>query len=82
MNPHEPTRRICCTIDDARIFGGIHYRFDQEEAARQRRKVGRYILRHLLRPVHRGENPSCCPVNRAQLVRASTNTQSVAVMKR
>lgn len=46
-------RQITHDIDDARIFGGIHYRFDQEEAARQGRKVGRYILRHLLRPVHR-----------------------------
>lgn len=46
-------RQITHDIDDARIFGGIHYRFDQEEAARQGRKVGKYILRHLLRPVHR-----------------------------
>lgn len=46
-------RQITHDIDDARIFGGIHYRFDQEEGARQGRKVGRYILRHLLRPIHR-----------------------------
>jgi hypothetical protein len=40
-------------IDDARVYGGIHFRFDQEAGARQGRKVGRYILRHYLRPVHR-----------------------------
>jgi hypothetical protein len=39
-------------VDDARIFGGVHYRFDQEAAARQGRRVGAYILRHTLRPVH------------------------------
>jgi hypothetical protein len=49
-------RQITHDIDEARIFGGIHYRFDQEEGARQGRKVGRYLLRHLLRPVHRHEH--------------------------
>jgi hypothetical protein len=46
-------KQITDDIDDARIYGGVHYRFDQEEAARQGRKVGRYVLRHWLRPVHR-----------------------------
>jgi hypothetical protein len=44
-------KQITDDIDDARIYGGMHYRFDQEEAARQGRKVGRYVLRHWLRPV-------------------------------
>jgi hypothetical protein len=39
--------------DDARIYGGVHYRFDQQEAARQGRRVGTYVLRHWLRPVRR-----------------------------
>ena len=46
-------KQITDDIDDARIYGGVHYRFDQEEAARQGLKVGRYVLRHWLRPVHR-----------------------------
>jgi hypothetical protein len=46
-------KQITDDIDDARIYGGVHYRFDQEAAARQGRKVGRYVLRHWLRPLHR-----------------------------
>jgi hypothetical protein len=38
-------------IDDARIYGGIHFRFDQQAGARQGRQVGAYIVRHHLRPV-------------------------------
>jgi len=37
-------------IDDARVYGGIHYSFDQEKGAHLGRQVGRYILRILLRP--------------------------------
>ena len=52
-------KQITDDVDDARIFGGVHYRFDQEGAARQGRQVGRYILRHLLRPVHEhGRDPA------------------------
>jgi hypothetical protein len=36
-------------VDDARIYGGIHFRFDQEAGARQGRAVGKYILRNYLR---------------------------------
>ncbi|MBC7854253.1 MAG: vanadium-dependent haloperoxidase [Pirellulaceae bacterium] len=36
-------------IDDARVYGGIHFRFDQETGARQGRHVGKYILRNYLR---------------------------------
>ena len=53
--------QITDDIDDARIYGGVHYRFDQEEAARQGRKVGRYVLRHWLRALHRHGVPrNCC----------------------
>jgi hypothetical protein len=41
--------QITDDIDDARIYGGIHFRFDQEAGAHQGRQVGRYILRHYLR---------------------------------
>jgi len=38
-------------VDDARVYGGIHFRFDQEAGAHQGRQVGRYILRNYLRSV-------------------------------
>ena len=41
--------QITDDIDDARVYGGIHFRFDQEAGARQGRQVGRYILRNYLR---------------------------------
>jgi hypothetical protein len=43
---------IAHDIDDARVFGGIHFRFDQEAGSRQGGQVGQYILQHELRPVH------------------------------
>ena len=42
-------KQITDDIDDARVYGGIHFRFDQEAGAHQGRKVGKYILRHYLR---------------------------------
>lgn len=36
-------------IDDARVYGGIHFRFDQEEAAEQGRRIGAFIHRRHLR---------------------------------
>jgi len=36
-------------IDDARVYGGIHFRFDQEAGARQGRLVGTFVLEHYLR---------------------------------
>jgi hypothetical protein len=35
-------------IDDARVYGGIHFRFDQEAGATQGRKVGQYVFAHSL----------------------------------
>jgi hypothetical protein len=37
-------------IDDARIYGGIHFRFDQEAGAKQGRKVGQFVYAHRLLP--------------------------------
>ena len=39
-------------IDDARVFGGIHFRFDQRAGARQGRRLGAYAYKHNLRPVY------------------------------
>jgi hypothetical protein len=36
-------------IDDARVYSGIHFRFDQEEAAEQGRRLGEYVYKHKLR---------------------------------
>ena len=43
---------ITADIDDARVFGGIHLRFDQEAGARMGCRIGRYIVRHHLRPAY------------------------------
>jgi hypothetical protein len=39
-------------IDDARVYGGIHFRFDQEAGEKLGRQVGAYVYRHMLRRVH------------------------------
>jgi hypothetical protein len=38
-------------IDDARVYGGIHFRFDQRAGARQGRKIGNWVVKHNLRPL-------------------------------
>lgn len=42
---------ICVDIDDARVFGGIHFRFDQGAGAVQGLRVGWHIVTHRLRPL-------------------------------
>jgi hypothetical protein len=39
-------------VDDARVYGGIHFRFDQEAGARLGRSVGGHVYRHNLRRAH------------------------------
>lgn len=48
---YQAWRQIADDIDDARIYGGIHFRFDHEEGTRTGRRIGQDILRHELRPV-------------------------------
>jgi hypothetical protein len=50
-------RNITSDIDDARIYGGIHFRFDQEAGGKLGKQVGAYVYRKTLRPRHgdRGE---------------------------
>jgi hypothetical protein len=48
---YESFARITQDVDDARVFGGIHFRFDQAAGGRQGRKVGGYVHRHHLRPL-------------------------------
>lgn len=44
-------RDLADDIDDARVYGGIHFRFDQVAGAKQGLAVGRYIHSHWLRRV-------------------------------
>lgn len=39
-------------IDDARIYGGVHFRFDQEAGAHLGRQVGTYVLKNTLGTVN------------------------------
>lgn len=43
-------------IDDTRVYGGIHFRFDQEAGARQGRRVGSFVYRNNLRCSHDDED--------------------------
>jgi hypothetical protein len=45
-------KRIVDDVDDARVYGGIHFRFDQEAGGRQGQRIGEYIYKHALRLVH------------------------------
>lgn len=42
--------QIANDIADSRVYGGVHFRFDQTAADRQGRDVGQYVLQHALRP--------------------------------
>jgi hypothetical protein len=41
-------RQLTDDIDDARVYGGIHFRFDQEAGAKMGRKIGQYVFAHNL----------------------------------
>jgi len=45
-------KQITADIDDARVFGGIHFRFDQEQGARLGKRVAAAVYAHNLRRVH------------------------------
>lgn len=45
-------RSMTADIDDARVFGGIHFRFDQDAGAKLGREVGTYVHQHTLRRIH------------------------------
>ena len=50
-------KQITDDIDDARVHGGVHFRFDQEAGALQGKRVGKYVLRHALRPACAHKEP-------------------------
>ena len=41
---------IARDIDDARVYGGIHFRFEQDAGAVQGKEIGEYIYKNTLRP--------------------------------
>ena len=49
-------RQMTSDIDDARVYGGIHFRFDQEAGAKLGRQVGAYVHRNTLRRTHGGRD--------------------------
>jgi hypothetical protein len=49
---YETFNEICSDIDDARVYGGIHWRYDQDAGNRLGREVATYIHKNRLRRVH------------------------------
>ena len=45
---YEAFKRITDDVDDARVFGGIHFRFDQDAGAKLGRSVGAYVCKNRL----------------------------------
>jgi hypothetical protein len=45
-------KQIADDVDDARVYGGIHYRFDQDGGNALGRAVATEIYKNYLRPVH------------------------------
>jgi hypothetical protein len=48
---YDAFEQITQDITDARVYGGIHFRYDMEAGGEQGRKVGSYVYRHSLRRV-------------------------------
>jgi hypothetical protein len=49
-------KQITDDISDARVYGGIHFRFDQEAGARLGKAIGRAVYKNNLRAVHETED--------------------------
>lgn len=45
-------KQITDDIDDARVYGGIHFRFDQDAGGRMGRDIATFVYKNTLRPVH------------------------------
>ena len=45
-------KQITADIDDARVYGGIHFRFDQDAGGNLGRAVGTAVYKNNLRPLH------------------------------
>jgi len=49
---YDSFEEITDDIDDARVYGGIHFRFDQQAGARQGRSIGRWVHARYLKPLN------------------------------
>ena len=49
-------KQITDDVSDARVYGGIHFRFDQVAGARLGRTIGRAVYKNNLRAVHETED--------------------------
>lgn len=49
---HTSFRQITADIPDARVYGGIHFRTDQDASARLGKALGKVIYKTELRPTH------------------------------
>lgn len=66
-NPTVPTivlqytsfRQIAADVSDARVYGGIHFRTDQDAGARLGRAIGTAVYKNNLRPVHDDDCDGC-----------------------
>jgi hypothetical protein len=45
---YQKLKEITDDIDDARVYGGIHFRFEQEQGADLGRRVGQYVIRNTI----------------------------------
>ena len=45
-------REIANDVDDARVYGGIHFRFDQDAGNLLGRSIATYVIKNNLQPVH------------------------------
>jgi len=44
-------KNITDDIDDARVYGGIHFRYDQDAGGKLGAHVGSFVFSHKLQPV-------------------------------
>ena len=49
-------KEITDDIADARVYGGIHFRFDQDTGGRLGRDIATYIYKHNLRPANQADH--------------------------
>jgi hypothetical protein len=50
--PYSTFNQIADDVDDARVYGGIHFRFDQEAGGRLGREIATAVYKKNLRPRH------------------------------
>ena len=49
-------KAIAADVDDARVYGGIHFRFEQEAGGRLGRDIAKYVMKNNLRGSHDGND--------------------------